>query len=49
MVGLRVTYVASDVVLDDTLLLGDTASLGAGGDAKGASLCDRVWSNCGVG
>ena len=34
------TYIARDVVLDDTLLLGDAASLASRGDAKGTCLSD---------
>ena len=42
------TYVTSDVIFDDTLLLGDTASLATWGDAKGAGLGDGVRANGGI-
>ena len=44
-----VTYIYGDIVIDDELLLGDAASLGSRGDAKSASLGDRVWAHGGVG
>lgn len=37
---LRFTYIAGDIVHDDTLLLGYTAGLATGRDAKGARLSD---------
>ena len=43
------TYVASDVVLDNTLLFGHTAGFAAGRDAEGAGLGDGVGAYGGVG
>lgn len=42
---LRFTYIAGDIVHDDTLLLGYTAGLASGRDAKGARLSDRVFAD----
>ena len=42
------TYVTSDIVDDNSLLLGHSTSFAAWGNAKSTGLCDGVGSDCGV-
>ena len=42
---MKCTYIARDIVLYNSLLLGDTASFAARADAQGTGLRDRVGSN----